>query len=212
VSAPPNGLPETLPQGERLLWQGAPDWRVFARRAFHTRKLAAYFGLIVIWVVASSIASNAPFAETAMAALRGVGLSLVPLVLISVYAWAVARSTVYTITDRRVAMRVGLALPVNVNLPFAEIGGASMVREDDGSGNIALTLNGKDRLAYLVVWPHARPWRMTKVEPMLRGLRDVQPVAQLLARALAASADMSAPVLDAKTATGAKMPHATMPA
>ena len=31
------GLPEPLPRGERLLWQGAPDWRVMAREAMHLR-------------------------------------------------------------------------------------------------------------------------------------------------------------------------------
>jgi len=28
---PVPGLPQRLPQGERILWQGAPDWQTLAR-------------------------------------------------------------------------------------------------------------------------------------------------------------------------------------
>jgi hypothetical protein len=31
---PVRGLPETLPPGETLLWQGEPDWLSMARRTF----------------------------------------------------------------------------------------------------------------------------------------------------------------------------------
>ena len=41
------GLPEALPEGEHILWQGAPDWKVLARRVFHTRKVAVYFATFI---------------------------------------------------------------------------------------------------------------------------------------------------------------------
>ena len=37
------GLPGVLPAGEHIVWQGAPDAHVFARRALHLRWIAAYF-------------------------------------------------------------------------------------------------------------------------------------------------------------------------
>ena len=40
-------LPEALPDGERILWQDAPDWRALYRRAFHGRTLAVYFALVI---------------------------------------------------------------------------------------------------------------------------------------------------------------------
>ena len=66
----------------------------------------------------------------------------------------------------------------------------------DGSGAIALQLAPGNKLAFLILWPHARPWRFTQPDPMLRGLPDAARVANLLARALAASAEVSAPVID----------------
>ena len=55
---PVHGLPAHLPQGERLLWQGAPSWRSLAIRAFHVRKVAIYFGLFGLWQIGSALASG----------------------------------------------------------------------------------------------------------------------------------------------------------
>jgi hypothetical protein len=57
----------------------------------------------------------------------------------------------------------------------------------DGSGDIPLLLAGETRVGYVTLWPHARPWKMKRVQPMMRSVPDAARVAQLLARALAAS-------------------------
>ena len=31
---PVHGLPEKLPAGEKILWQGSPDWKTLANEAF----------------------------------------------------------------------------------------------------------------------------------------------------------------------------------
>jgi hypothetical protein len=36
------GLPEKLPKGESILWQGAPDFKAVALRVFHMRALLIY--------------------------------------------------------------------------------------------------------------------------------------------------------------------------
>ena len=41
------GLPSALPMGERVVWQGAPDWQRLAVHAFHVRKIALYFALML---------------------------------------------------------------------------------------------------------------------------------------------------------------------
>ena len=70
------GLPEPLPAGERLLWQGAPDWRVLARRVFHLQALTIYFSAIVLLHGATQVASGASVGDAAASA-----LILMPLVL-----------------------------------------------------------------------------------------------------------------------------------
>lgn len=203
MTAAPRGLPEKLPPGERLLWQGGPDWRVLARRAFHVPKLIAYFAAIIACVAALDVSHNETPVQIALDVGRGVLAAAIPIALILLYSWAVSRSSVYTVTDRRLVLRIGLALPVTINLPFTSVASAGLQCRADGSGDIAVATQGTARLAYLVLWPHARPWHFSRAEPMLRSVRDAGAVAQLLARALAASADMPAPVLSGGARAGA---------
>lgn len=189
----PRGLPERLPDGERLLWQGAPDWWMLARQVFRIRGLALYFGVAVAYYLVSTLLNGTPPAEAALSTVRLAGIAMVPVAFLTGYSWLVSRSTVYTITNQRIVIQLGLALPMTINLPFGKIETAAIKPRVNGFGDISLLLNSRDKLAYMVLWPHARPWRMARPEPMFRAIPDVGAVAQVLARALAASADM--PVL-----------------
>jgi len=189
------GLPERLPEGERLLWQGAPDWRKMALNVFHIRGLALYFGAIIAYCLVAAAMDGTPLQDAALSTAKLAGAALLPIGFLTAYAWAVGRSTTYTITDQRVVMQFGLALPMTINLPFRKIEGAELKLRANGSGDVSLLLNSADKLAYLVLWPHARPWRLGQAEPAFRAIPDVGRVGQLLARALAASADMPAPAL-----------------
>ena len=92
----------------------------------------------------------------------------------------------YTITNRRVVMRIGVVLEITFNFPFRVIESAGLRAYPDGTGDIPLTLTGDDKVAYLHLWPHARPWRAARPEPMLRSVPDAARVADILSRALAA--------------------------
>ena len=182
---PVPGLPEHLPKDERLLWQGQPHWRPLAMRAFRLREVMIYFALLMVWQVVSGLSDG----SGALVALQN-AISLVPLALAAValligLAYASAQTTLYSITDRRIVLRIGMALPVTLNIPFAVIDGAGVATYRDGSGDIAMQLRKDDRLAYLVLWPHVRPWRYTRPEPMLRGIANSQEVAELLSNVLA---------------------------
>lgn len=205
-----NGLPGALPDGEVLLWSGSPDWRVLARRVFHVRKLAVYFALIAVWSGVSS--ADAGLGAAGLAFLKAAGFGAIPVVLAVIYAWLTARGSIYTITNRRVVLHAGLALPVTLNLPFKSIAAADLRGAADGSGDLSLTLSGTDRFAYVVLWPHARPWRFSPAQPALRGLADIAKPAQVLARALAASVDQPAPVLAGVNTSPARPQHATLAA
>jgi hypothetical protein len=180
---PQYGLPQSLPQIERLLWQGTPQRRSVALEIFHVRAVAIYFSVLVLiralfawqdtgsWVLAVGSASWV----TVVFALA--------LALLWFLAGLVARTTVYTITDRRVVMRIGMVLTVTFNLPYARIQAAQIRRRRDGGGDIVLKLHGEDKIAWLHLWPHVRPWRLAHPEPMLRGLARVDEPARLLAQA-----------------------------
>ena len=191
---PVRGLPERLPAGEAILWQGAPRWGALARRAFHVRKIAFYFALLLAWLVYADIHDGIAVASTLRSSLWVAGGAAVAIGLLCGLAWLMARSTVYTITTRRVVIRFGVAFPMAFNLPFRRIRTAGLRTYPDGTGDIPLALVEGDRLAYLVLWPHARPWRFAPSEPMLRTIPDAAGVAALLAQALAEDMPHRTPV------------------
>ena len=182
---PVAGLPEFLPSNESLVWQGAPAWEPLARRAFHLRKLAIYFAVLVAWYAATVLAAQTGINDTATGLARALGLALAALGLVGLLAWLVARSTLYTITTRRIVMRVGIALPMTINIPFSKIESASVRMAADGTGDILLTLARAERISYILLWPHARPWKFARVQPLLRSVPDAVTVAQLFGRAVA---------------------------
>jgi hypothetical protein len=196
-----HGLPEPLPADERLLWQGAPDWRRLAIDALHVRTLAIYFALMVAWRGGSVLADGGGIAQAAMAALFVLPLAALAVGLLAGIGWLMGRTTVYTITDRRVVMRVGIVLTITFNLPYRMVASAALRTRRDGTGDITLALvPGEDRIAYLHLWPHVRPWKVKHTQPMLRALPDAEHVARLLSGALAASAGQAREAVNAPRA------------
>ena len=174
------GLPGPLPEGERILWQGAPLWPDFARSAFHFNKVAVYFGLLLVWRLLAAHYDGYPLAS----ALWPLPLAALGLGIIALLAWLVERTSVYTLTNRRIVMKVGIALPLTMNFPLRLIGNVDLKTRRNGCGDIPFVLASDDKLAYLHLWPHARPWRLAKPEPMLRAIPEAARVAELLADAL----------------------------
>ena len=180
---PERGLPEALPGGEHVLWQGAPDWRMLARECFHVRKLSVYFAVLIAWRVGSVILSGGSAREIVVSGTVCIGLAAAALGLATLMAWMSARTSLYTITDRRVVMRVGIVLTVTFNLPFGKIVNADLRPLSGGHGDIALTLDPETRIAYPHLWPHARPWQVARPQPDLRCVADAAAVANTLTTA-----------------------------
>ncbi len=183
---PVRGLPELPPEGERILWQGRPAWGALAWRAFGVRLVALYFAAIGLWRAVDYWAAGRPAEDILLGVGALAAVGVIAAGILAAMAFGAARTTVYTITNRRVAMRVGVALNVTLNLPFRWIGSAALRLHGDGTGDIPLRLTGETKLAYLMLWPHARPWAMRSPEPCLRAVPDGARVAELLAQALRA--------------------------
>lgn len=176
------GLPEKPPAGEIILWQGRPQTWALAREALSLYWILSYFALLAVWRVGVS-SVELGFAGALPQAVPFLILGAATGLILLLVAWAQARASVYTITTHRVAMRVGAALTVTLNLPFTRIAAANLDLRRPGTGTIALTTTGEAKLSYLVLWPHVRPWRMKTPEPALRCIPDAERVARILADA-----------------------------
>lgn len=187
-SEPQPGLPEVLPAGEDVLWRGSPGWWGIATSVLHIRAVAVYFALLMIWSFAAALEDG----RGLVASLR-LAFGYLPIVTVTalaalvVIAQVISRTTVYTITSRRVVLRIGMALPMAINLPFARIESAAVKVRSDGSGDIALATLPGDSVSALFLWPHVRPLRLLRPQPMLRSVADAAGVGTILAQALAAS-------------------------
>lgn len=180
------GLPAHLPEGERILWQGRPVWTRLAIHAFHVRKVAIYFAALLAWVVASAIADGDTLAETAKTAAMVTAGGSVAVGILTALGFFSAKATVYTITDRRIVLRIGIALPLVITVPFNLVAIARFRPQRKGIGDIPVALISGERIGYGILWPHARPWTLLRPQPMLRCVPEGAAVATVLASALRA--------------------------
>ena len=192
------GLPGRLPPGEVIIWQGTPDWLGVARGVFHTRLVAVWF----IFVASMAfVAGGTGF----IGAATTLGVALLGLGVLGVLARVQAKSTIYTLTNKRVVLRFGVALPKCVNVPLALVGTADAKPAGTGVVDVSLTPTVRFPLAYLQMWPHARPWKFGSPQPMLRAVPEafVPLLADALAKADAARVSASPDSTPAPAMVGA---------
>ena len=189
---PVRGLPERPPEGEEILWQGRPAVWALTKSALALWWVVGYFVFLAAWrfVAAMDI----------MPIGQAIGISVPFLVLAAIVgfllwltAYVQARTTVYTVTNKRIAMRIGAALTVTLNLPYTQIESADLDLRKDGTGTIALTLMGETRFSYIMCWPHIRPWKFP-TQPALRCIPEAERIAMLVSEA--AEARISVPQVE----------------
>jgi hypothetical protein len=180
-----DGLPGRLPAGEEVLWQSGPSWQALARHAFHIRLVAVYFSLLVGWRVLGSMMSGHDLRYALVSAASCVLLGALGIALFCLFAWLIARTTTYTITQKRIVLTYGMALPKSLNLPFSAIESADMKLHPNGTGDIALRLPASKRLSYLLLWPHVRPGVQGRAQPVLRCIPAPNEASRILANAVA---------------------------
>ena len=166
-----------LAPGEQILWEGSPSFGALAIGVFHVRPIVSYFVLISAVAQARALGHHVPYVAAIMPQVTGAGL-------LCAASYGVARSTKYIITTNRVILRFGLALPRTLSIPFKQIASMAVSVGADQRGDIALVLRGGNRMPYLKLWPHARPWHLRRPQPMLRSCEAAGTVASLLARSL----------------------------
>ena len=179
---PVRGLPEALPEDEHILWQGAPNPLRLAKDAWALNWVLGYFALLAVVrviMVSPDMSMTAAMAQGLPFLLAGM---VVAALLIGI-ATVQARSTVYTLTNKRACMRIGAALTMTLNLPYVCIGAARAATRRSGLGTITFELIGDTRLSYLMTWPHVRAWHFRRTQPAFLAIPDAARVAAIFAEA-----------------------------
>ena len=204
---PQYGLPEVLPADEKLLWQGSPDWKTLAIERFHVRKLVIYFAALLVARVAFQLEGGTPMGLALAGTLMLFSLACLAVGLVALMAWLTARTTVYTLTDKRVVMRIGIVLTLTLNLPHKRMVSAGLKSHNGNVGDIALQLKDGDRVAFLHLWPHARRWRFKQPEPTLLCVPDAQAVATQLTSAWSTATGVRTRAAEVQGPAGAMAPR-----
>jgi hypothetical protein len=178
------GLPGDLPEDETVLWQGAPDWLMLAMDAFKLRWVIAYFVALSAWRFGNNVINGTEPVVALTTALAVLPLALLAIALFCLLAWVNSRSTVYTITSKRIVMRFGAALTKAINIPFTIIDSASSSVKSNGSGVVAVKLVLPNKIPVLLLWPHRKPGTIREPEPAFRCIKDADKCAVILSQAL----------------------------
>ena len=207
---PQYGLPERLPKDETILWQATPHVATLAREAFHFRTLCVYFAVLVAIRGGMELSAGGDALAVLLSLKWLLPLSITGLAVVWMLALLTARTTVYTLTDKRLVMRLGIVLTVTFNLPLSKLGAADLRLYRDGFGDISISLTGEDRIAWIHLWPSTRPWHLTQPQPTVRCVADAASLARQLSSAWAAST--GAAVSESSMSATAALASNTVPA
>lgn len=187
---PVPGLPGHLPTGEKMLWQGRPSASLVARHVLKSRWIAGYFVLLILWAAYAGFNDGHSLGGIAFSVAVLTALAGCLIALIELFAWAVQKTTLYTITSERIVMRIGVALSVTLNLPYRQVNAVALGKLGGKAGTVAIELLPGHRLSWLMQWPHARGWHFTNVQPSLICLSDADKVCDILALAMVQSRNL----------------------
>nr|WP_281414032.1 photosynthetic complex putative assembly protein PuhB [Rhodoblastus sphagnicola] len=197
-------MPSDIPPGEHILWCGRPDPKSLWRRAYRADWVIIWIAVATAWSFFSTFAD-----EGAQKALLAAGVTLAlgaaGLAIFGLLAWLSARASLYVITERRLVIKSGVALPIFVNLPFARIVSADVRVFGDKTGDVSVVLAEGQHASYIALWPSARPFRFVDTEPTLRCVPQARAVAETLGRALGAAAGRTPEQTHADSVEASKM-------
>lgn len=170
-----------LAPGETVLWEGRPSTLGLALRAFHLPVVATYFAVLTTLGLVGWLQDRVAALTVVMPFVTG----LLTAAILFGLAAATARTTRYIVTGDRIILRYGIALPRCLSIPLRQIATLSLAPDRGDRGDVALGLKAGNHMPWTKLWPHARPWRLRRPEPMLRDVRGAALLATQLSRRLA---------------------------
>lgn len=184
----PDGEVSRLPAGERVLWTGAPEQRALARYFLRERWVLGFVGLSCALGVGDAVQHGGAGMLPRLIGVTTLCLLLATIALASIrfFAWRLAKSSKYVITDKRVFFNIGIVLRADANIPYSSVDGVGLLRRGDGSGDLMVTLSGTEEIPWLLLFPHMT-WRGSRRgRPTFRALKDPQGAADAVVGALRA--------------------------
>ena len=176
------GLPENLPKDEKIHWQGSPAFESLINKVFLFRLVAIYFLVLLSFAFYWDF-QKAGQGDALANLFINILLSGFSLGALGFLAYLTATTAIYTITNKRVVMRIGIVLTLTFNIPFRQILASDFKKYSDGTGDISFRLDPSTKIAFIHLWPHCRFKSFAHPEPAIRCIKNVDDVALLVHRA-----------------------------
>ena len=184
----PDGEVSRLPAGERVLWSGAPDQRAIARYLLRERWVLGFVAVSMAIGVGDVLQHGGNDTVPRLIGVAMLSAILVAIAIVSIrfFAWRIAKTSKYVITDKRVFFNIGMVLRADANIPFSSVEGIDLLRRSDGSADLMVSLSGTREIPWLLLFPHMS-WRGSRRgRPTFRGLKQPQLAADAVVAALRA--------------------------
>jgi hypothetical protein len=174
-----DGIAEPLPAGETVLWSGRPEALSFAKRQFRLGWVALWFGALSLWRGWEALQNGATIPDALVRATGLWPLAVAALLLLTGLGVAMARSTTYALTRRRLVMNIGVALPITVNIPLRFVDAAAVRELPGGLAELQVTMSPATKLRLSALWPHVGRLADARVRPTFRDVSSAA-IASLL--------------------------------
>jgi hypothetical protein len=184
----PDGEVSRLPAGERVLWSGAPDQRSLARYFLRERWVLGFVAVSCAIGVGDALQHGGDTMVPRLVGVTTLSAILVAIAVVSIrfFAWRIATSSKYVVTDKRVFFNIGMVLRADANIPFSSVDGVDLLRRSDGSADLMVSLSDAQEIPWLLLFPHMT-WRGSRRgRPTFRALKDPQVAADAVVGALRA--------------------------
>ncbi len=178
-SKTPYGLPEKLPVDEKIIWQGSPEYVPLLNRVFLFKHIAIYLLLLVIF---SFILGQNDYGSTKALGIliENTLISLICLGLFMLLGQLSCSTTVYTVTNKRIVMKIGIVLDLSLNIPFNKIESADLKISSDGTGDISFALDPSVKIAYPHLWPHCRAFHFSNPKPTIKCISNPENISLII--------------------------------
>jgi hypothetical protein len=177
-----HGLPENLPEDEKILWQGSPNFALLMNKVFLFRLIAIYFFCLLSFVLYWDF-QKVGQVDALFNLLTNLLLSGFSLAALALLAYLTCSTAVYTLTNKRVVMRIGIVLTLTFNIPFKQIVAADYKKHSNGSGDISFRIDSSTKIAFIQLWPHCRFKSFAHPEPAMKCIENADDVAFLVHQA-----------------------------
>ena len=181
LSRLPDEVRKSVPNNEKIYWNGEPSWISFGYQVFGIKYLIFYFILSALYSV-SQLGSVFSFIAFLVFYMPFLISGAFAAAILFVLAYIVACHTSYAITEKRIVIKTGVALVFLLNVPLKNIISIDKQRLAGGRGNLSFEARSKKRIPFVSCWPSVKGGSFVQPIPAFRSISNIEEIGVLITK------------------------------